>query len=38
MADLATDNLRLGQKVGFTFYWVDTCRWESRTFQVRIVA
>jgi len=37
MADLATSNLYSGQRIVFTFYWLDTCRWDERIFQIRVL-
>jgi len=36
VVDLATDNLKSGERVDFTFYWLDAGKWEQKDFSVAI--
>ncbi len=35
-ADLPIDDLEEGTKVGFTFYWINSKKWENRNFEIEI--
>jgi hypothetical protein len=35
-ADILTNALEIGKEIVFTFYWIDSDKWEGRNFNVSV--